>query len=252
MVRPNAIRLGMASTVLVSGLTFGACGGETSVTEVEISTAVVYEGARVIVGNGDVIESATLVVEEDRLTAVGDSASVDAPDGATRVDLTGRTVMPAIVDTHVHLRSESRDELVEDLQRKAYYGVAAVLSLGRGTGEVAMQVRDELISGTALYRTVDRGITAPEPGRTEVPHWITTEEEARSAVQEIAATSPSMVKIWVDDRGGQFDKLTPELYGAVIDEAHQAGLRVTAHVFTLEDAKGLLEAGLDAFAHGIR
>jgi imidazolonepropionase-like amidohydrolase len=49
-----------------------------------------------------------------------------------------------------------------------------------------------------------------------------------------------------------FKKLTPELYGAIIDEAHKNGLRVTAHIFELVDAKGLLKAGVDAFAHGVR
>jgi hypothetical protein len=76
-----------------------------------------------------------------------------------------------------------------------------------------------------------RGITAPEPGRSEVPHWVTTEEEARAAVQELAAQEVDFVKIWVDDRDGQYERLAPELYGAVIDEAHEHGLRVTAHVF---------------------
>ena len=228
-----------------------ACGGAAP-EEPEGAGVTAYEGARVIVGNGDVIETGTILVEEDRLTAVGVGTSVEVPEGAARVDLSGRTVMPAIIDTHVHLRAENRDTLVEDLQRKAWYGVAAVLSLGRGTGEAAFAVRDEVIPDTARYFTVDRGITAPEPGRTEVPYWITTEEEARAAVQELATLGLDWIKIWVDDRGGQFDKLTPELYGAVIDEAHQNGLRVTAHVFTLEDAKGLLEAGVDGFAHGIR
>ena len=71
-------------------------------------------------------------------------------------------------------------------------------------------------------------------------------------MQELAAQKVDIVKIWVDDRNGMFKKLTPELYGAIIDEAHKRGLRVTAHIFTLEDAKGLLRAGLDAFAHGVR
>ena len=239
-----------AAGSLLAVLLAAACGGEAPAPEATGVTA--YEGARVIVGNGDVIEAGTLVVDQDRLTAVGDSASVEVPEGAARVDLSGRTVMPALIDTHVHLRAEDRDTLVEDLQRKAYYGVAAVLSLGRGTGEAAFTVRDEAVAGAARYFTVDRGITAPEPGRTEVPYWITTEEEARAAVQELSTLGLDWIKIWVDDRGGQFDKLTPELYGAVIDEAHQNGLRVTAHVFTLADAKGLLEAGIDGFAHGIR
>ena len=241
----------VAAGPLVGLLLLGSCAAPPPELEVETTDAVAFEGARVIVGNGDVIENGTIVVENGRLTAVGDSAAVEVVAGATRVDLAGRTVMPALIDTHVHLRS-TRDELVEDLQRKAYYGVAAVMSLGRGVGDVAYQVRDEVIPNAARYRTADRGITAPEPGRTDVPYWISTEEEARAAVQEVASQNPELVKIWVDDRNGQFEKLTPELYGAVIDEAHQHGLRVTAHVFTLEDAKGLLRAGLDAFAHGIR
>ena len=71
-------------------------------------------------------------------------------------------------------------------------------------------------------------------------------------MQELAARKVDIVKIWVDDRDDKFKKLTPELYGAIIDEAHKNGLRVTAHIFDLEDAKGLLKAGVDAFAHSVR
>ena len=252
MRRQVQLRSSVLATVSLSVLLFEACSGSMPQPAPEASDAVVFNGARVIVGDGTVIESGTIVIEDDRLVAVGDVETVEIPAGAIQVDLTGRTVMPAIVDTHVHLRTTTRDELVEDLQRKAYYGVAAVMSLGRGTGDLPFQVRDEVIPNAALYRTVGRGITAPEPGRTEVPYWISTRSEARSAVQELAPQSLELIKIWVDDRNGQFEKLTPELYGAVIDEAHERDLRVTAHVYTLEDAKGLLRSGLDAFAHGIR
>ena len=242
----------LAGALLLTGLPLvSACSAPETEQAPALTNVMVFEGARVLVGDGGVIENATLIVDDDRLVAVGRSDEVEVPAGAARVDLSGRTVMPAIIDTHVHLR-ETRDELVEDLQRKAYYGVGAVLSLGRGSSDMAFQVRDEVIPNAARYRTVGRGITAPEPGRTEIPFWISTEEEARTAVQELAPRNVDMVKIWVDDRNGQFEKLTPELYGPVIDEAHQQGLRVTAHVYTLEDAKGLLRAGLDAFAHGIR
>jgi len=113
-------------------------------------------------------------------------------------------------------------------------------------------VRNAVLANTARYRTAGRGITRPEPGRSEIPYWIDTVEEARQAVQELATLEVDLVKIWVDDRNGQYDKLTPELYEAVIDEAHRHGLRATAHIFSLDDAKGLLRAGVDAFAHGIR
>ena len=242
----------LAGALLLTGLPLvSACSAPETEQAPALTNVTVFEGARVLVGDGGVIENAILVVDDDRLVAIGGAGSVEVPAGAARVDLSGRTVMPAIIDTHVHLR-ETRDELVEDLQRKAYYGVGVVLSLGRGSSDMAFQVRDEVLPNAARYRTVGRGITAPEPGRTEIPFWSSTEEEARAAVQELAPRNVDMVKIWVDDRNGQFEKLTPELYGAVIDEAHQQGLRVTAHVYTLEDAKGLLRAGLDAFAHGIR
>ena len=228
------------------------CASSPPAEMVVATDVTVFEGARLIVGDGsDPIENAVFVVDEDRFTLVGEADEVETPAGATRVDLSGRTVMPAIIDTHVHTRTV-RAELVEDLERKAYYGVGAVLSLGRDDGGPPFAIRNEAISNAALFRTVGRGITSPEPGRTEVPYWITSEEEARTAVQELVAADVTMVKVWVDDRNGQFEKLSPELYGAVIDEAHARGLRVTAHIFALEDAKGLLRAGIDAFAHGIR
>ena len=253
MRRPT---LGSSPFVTAAGLSCGlalaaACAAPEPEQAPDATDAIVFEGARVLVGDGGVIENATFVVDGDRLVSVGASGAVEVPAGAERVDLTGRTVMPAIIDTHVHLR-ETRDELVEDLQRKAYYGVGVVLSLGRGASDMAFQTRDEVLQNAARYRTVGRGITRPEPGRTEIPYWISTQEEGRTAVQELATRNVDMVKIWVDDRGGQFEKLPPELYGAVIDEAHQHGLRVIAHLFTLEDGKGLLRAGIDAFAHGIR
>ena len=84
------------------------------------------------------------------------------------------------------------------------------------------------------------------------PHWITTTDEGRKAVQELAERKVDLVKIWVDDWRGKYGKLPPEIYGAIIDEAHKHGLRVAAHIFDLEDAKGLIRANLDVFAHGIR
>ncbi len=223
----------------------------TACTAVQTDVTV-FEGARVIVGDGSApIEDAVFIVENDRFTAVGPRAAVDIPRGATRVDLDGKTVMPAIVNAHVHLALE-REARTDQLQHMAYYGAGTVLSLGHDTGDVPFQMEDEIVPDGARALTAGRGITAPEPGRSDVPHWITTEDEARAAVQELAAQEVGLIKIWVDDRNGRYEKLSPALYGAVIDEAHTHGVRVTAHVFTLEDAKGLLRAGLDAFAHGIR
>jgi imidazolonepropionase-like amidohydrolase len=214
--------------------------------------ATVFQGARLIDGTGGApIENATFVVQNARFVQVGQTGKVQIPSGATRVDLAGKTVMPAIVDTHTHLAG-TRDALIDQLQGKAYYGVAVAMSLGQDVGDLAFQVREEVIPNAARLRTAGRGITMPEPGRTEAPYWIKSEDEARKAVQELAARKVDLVKMWVDDRDGKYQKLTPALYGAIIEEAHKQGLRVTAHIFTLEDAKGLLRAGIDAFAHGVR
>lgn len=215
------------------------------------STATVYQGARIIVGDGSpAIENGSFVVDNGQFVAVG--ATVNAPAGTTVVDLAGATVMPPLIDTHVHLSTE-REPLLEDLRRRAYFGVSAAMSLGIDGTEAPFQVRNEgQQPGLALYKTAGRGLTGVETGRSEVPHWVTTVDEARAAVQEEAAKGVDIIKVWVDDRDDQFVKLTPEIYGAAIDEAHKNNLRVVSHLFDLADAKGLVSAGVDAFAHGVR
>lgn len=236
----------MKNTIFAAAIAAAALASLTAQTP----AATIFEGARVIVGDGRTIENATIVMQGDRLTQVGAAAGVKAPAGATRVSLAGKTVMPAIVDTHVHT-STTAPELVADLQQRARFGVGAALSMGLDGTDAPFVQRAQTTPGLARLFLAGRGITAPETGRTEVPHWITTEAEARKAVQEEAAKKVDLVKIWVDDRDGKFPKLTPPLYGPVIDEAHKLKLRVAAHIFSLDDAKGLLKAGVDAFAHGI-
>ena len=228
------------------------CAASDDGEGVASSDATVFEGARVIVGDGTApIENAAIVVESGRITAVGAVSEVQAPAGAARVDLAGKTVMPAIVNAHMHL-STIRADAVGELEHLAYYGVGTAISLGHDEGSETMALRDDPVPGAARFLNSGRGITRPEPGRSEAPYWIDTEADAQHAVQELAGAQVDMVKIWVDDRNGQYQKLTPALYGAVIDEAHQHDLMVTAHIFSLSDAKGLLRAGLYAFAHSVR
>jgi imidazolonepropionase-like amidohydrolase len=236
----------MKQTVLAAVIAATAIG----VSQAQ-SPATVIEGARVIVGDGRTLDNATIVFQGDRITQVGPAATVKAPAGATRVSGAGKTVMPAIVDAHVHT-STTQPELTNDLRQRAQFGIGAALSMGLDGTDAPFAQRGQTTTGLARLYLAGRGITAPEKGRTDVPHWITTEAEARKAVQEEAAKKVDVIKIWVDDRDGKFPKLTPALYGAVIDEAHKQKLRVAAHIFSLEDAKGLLKAGVDAFAHGIR
>jgi imidazolonepropionase-like amidohydrolase len=144
--------------------------------------------------------------------------------------------------------------MIRDLRRRAYWGVGAAMSMGTDTTDVVFKVRDETrnMPGTARLLTAGRGVTGIEKGREPAAYWVGTVAEARKVVQENAAKRPDIIKIWVDDRDNTVPKLTPELYGAIIDEAHKAKIRVTAHIFDLEDGKGLLKANVDAFAHSVR
>ncbi|HXP85951.1 MAG TPA: amidohydrolase family protein [Bryobacteraceae bacterium] len=233
-------------------------------------TVTLYEGARLILGTGAApIESSAFIVENDRFTSVGRKGELRLPSGAARVDLTGKTVIPAMVDVHSHLgflkqldgsmskANFNRENLLDHLQRYAYHGFAGVISVGTDMGELPYQLREEVDPGAALFRTVGRGLAWPgsgpfDPARNDVPYVVTTVEEARRAVQDLAPHHPDFVKIWVDDRNHTQKKLTPELYTAAIDEAHKHNLRTIAHVFDLEDAKGLTRAGVEGFMHLVR
>ena len=237
--------------------------------------ATLFEGARLIVGDGRApIENSAFLVERDKIARVGKKGGVSAPAGATRVDLTGKTVMPALIDIHNHLgwtnqktnqatkTSFTRELVVDHLRRYAYYGVAATLSMGLDRWDVnpdlPYQLRNEVIPGAARFLTVGRGIAAtPMAGpvadyRLGVPYGAQTEAEGRTIVGELKARNVEMIKIWVDDRLKTVPKLQPNVYQAIINEAHRSGMRVVAHIFALEDGKALLKSGVDGFAHGVR
>ena len=209
-----------------------------------------FEGARIIVGDGSpAIEKGTIVVTGQNITAVG--ANVQVPAGAQRVNLAGKTVMPMIIDTHIHA-PDNVAENVRDMKRRAYWGVSAAMSMGTETKDTSLKQRSQDVPGQARILSAGRGITGIEKGREQAAYWVGNVAEARKVVQENAAKRPDIIKIWVDDRDGTVPKLTPEIYGAIIDEAHKANVRVTAHIFNLDDGKGLLKANVDAFAHSVR
>ena len=237
--------------------------------------AMWFEGARLIVGDGGApIDSSAFLVEDNTFTWVGRLGEMEPPDGAVRVDLRGKTVIPALIDAHQHIGltnitdgtsskdNYTRKNLIEHLERSAYHGVAATMSLGLEADEaLAFQLRDETIPNAALFLTSGRGIAGTSMAgptqayRLGIPRGALTEAEGRGAVQELHASTVTLVKVWVDDRGGTVPKVEPNVYRAIIDEAHAHGMRVVAHLGTtsaLEDAKGLLRAGIDGFAHTIR
>jgi imidazolonepropionase-like amidohydrolase len=210
-----------------------------------------FVGARLFDGSGrPPIENAVFLVEDGRFVAVG--AGVTVPKGAESVDLAGRFVLPGLVNTHGHVGETrglragpelyTRENVLDQLRLYARYGVTTVVSLG-GDRDEGFRMRDEQDTPT-----LDRA-------RLHVAGAVVdgaTPEAARAQVEAVAAKKPDWVKIRVDDNLGTTPKMTPEVYRAVIEEAHRRRLRVAAHLFYLEDARGLLGAGVDFLAHSVR
>ena len=243
------------------------------------SQTTIYEGARLIVGDGTAIENSAFVVQGNQFAQVGRRGEVQAPAGAQRVDLSGKTVMPTLVDLHGHYGYQNlaqgtmsketftRENLIDHLQRMAYFGVGAVVGVGdlvdradgkggrTGWGDVPLKVRDEVIPGTALFKTAGPGMAYPtagaqgHPSRMDVSYWVATPDEARAAVRDYARFRPEFIKIWVDDREGAKTTLSPTLYGAILDEAHRNNVPVAVHNVKLSDAKAMMKGGMEGWLH---
>jgi imidazolonepropionase-like amidohydrolase len=232
---------------------------------------VLYEGARLIPGDGSApIAGSAFLVERGTIIRIGRKGEVTAPAGARRVNLTGKTVMPALINAHGHPGFQrgltysadnfTRDTIMDDLNRALYFGVVAVQSQGIEKGDVTDRIRADQEAGAlggARLRIAGRGIGAPNAGPggaayAGIAYEVTTEAQARQAVRELAARKVNLVKIWVDDRNGRAPRLTPDLFRAIIDEGHGHGLQVNAHVFYYTDAVDLVNAGIDALVHLVR
>src|SRR5215470_1465375 len=231
----------------------------------------VIEGANIWDGTGQPpIRDAVVVVKDGRIQEIGPRASTPVPEVATVISGEGKTLIPGLINAHGHVgmtkglkagpENYSEENVIAQLRQYARYGVTTVQSLGTDF-EPMFKLRGPAREGEAPRATVftaGRGFTGKQgypavlPGNAGVPREVDAVEEVRKNVEELASQKVDVVKIWVDDHWGHYKKIRPELYSAIIDEAHKRGLRVMAHVFYLEDAKQLVAAGLDGLAHSVR
>jgi imidazolonepropionase-like amidohydrolase len=230
-------------------------------------------GARVIDGRGGApIDNATIVIRDGRIVAIGPSAGTAVPSDAEVVDYSGKTIIPGIVSDHSHVgifvglkaapENYNRDAILRQLKQLEAYGVTTVMALGLN-GPLFYELRPELhagrLPGADLFGA-DQGIgvVGGQPSAAVVPigeNQVSrpdTVEVARESIRQMAGRKTDMVKIWLDSAGGLMPKLKPEVYSAVIDEAHKNRLRVAAHIYDLDDAKAIVRAGVDIIAHGVR
>ncbi len=243
------------------------------------SGAVLYEGARLITGPAATapIENGALLVEGGVISAIGRRGEVQAPGGAARVDLTGKTVMPAMINVHAHFGYEkftaavgdSRAEhytpenLLDHFQREAYYGVGTVHDGGTASIPMSLQFQRDQQSGkyplAAEYASFNAGVVPPAGGPDAIlikgsrplkaNYEVVTAKEARAAVQDVAAKNVRHLKIWLGDRNEEYPAMPRHVFEAVIEEAHKRNIKVHAHALELRDQIDAVGAGADLLVH---
>jgi imidazolonepropionase-like amidohydrolase len=243
-------RFALAPALVVLAFLAAACGDEDGSRNADVQAFI---GATVLDGTGaDPIEEGVVLVRDGRIEAVGPATEVQVPAGARVVDLPGRWLLPGLINAHGHVGSArglesgsevyTRTNVLEQLGLYARYGITTVVSLG-GDGEEGIRVRDESEDpALARARLLVAGPVI-DPG---------SPEEAEADVARLAEMGVDWVKFRVDDFLGQGTKMAPEVYRAVIRAAHEHGLPAAAHLVYLEDAHGLMEAGVDLLAHSVR
>jgi imidazolonepropionase-like amidohydrolase len=237
-----------AGTLLVAAFSL-----RPSLAQAPSGNTVALTGARVIDGTGSAaIEKGTVVIRDGLVEAVGPVTSVKIPAGTARIDVSGKTIIPGLIDSHAHLNVEQgstmpvRDDLVRRLRTYAIYGVTSTVSLGSTPADEmeGLKLRDEQ-SGAQTRGTLDRArlYTGALNAVGKTP------EEARKSVDRVADLKADIIKYHIN---GTPNDMTPDIYGAIVDEAHKRGLRAAVHVFYLKDAQGALDKGSDILAHSVR
>ena len=248
-----------------------AAAGLLGFTASAMADAVALRHVRIIDGQGgSPIENATLVIEDGRIAALGVDASVSIPKGAREIDLSGKSVLPGLISDHSHVgltdgvvvdpKNYTRANVERQLKQWQRFGVTTVTSLGMNA-PAFLSLRDAAhegrMRGADLFGAdrgfgVEQGAPPVKVGADQL-YRPRSPEEARAFVRDSAKRKPDVLKIWVDDFNHTLEaKMKPEIYTAIIDEAHKRSLRVAAHVYYLDDARKLVDAGVDILAHGIR
>jgi imidazolonepropionase-like amidohydrolase len=222
---------------------------------------VALQGALLIDGTGRApVHNSVLVIEAGRIRAAGNTASVSIPKDADVHDVSGKTIMPALINLHGHPGSAAingldptpdytEDNARKNLERYLAYGVGTVGSFGEDE-DLVYKVREAQRAGRlggARIFTAGRGFLSggrPAPG--DVRYRPQTPDEARASVRELATHRPDFMKMWMSNG---FQRA---VYEAIIDEGHRHQLRTFSHIYFLAEGKALLAAGVDGFAHSVR
>lgn len=210
-------------------------------------------------------ENQDILIRGERIEAVGSGIKAD---GAKEIKLKGKTVIPAIISAHAHIgtlkgttssaENYTRENILRQLQKYQDYGVNSILVMGTDRPLIFNGLRDSTVAGFlpgARLFSAGYGFNTPDPSPGSWMNLLQrpeTPQDVPAMMDKLVPLKPTVVKIWVDDHGGNAQKMKPEIYSAIIREAHKRNLRVAAHLFYAEDARALTDAGIDIIAHSIR
>ena len=231
----------------------------------------VLEHATVIDGSGRApIADATIVIAGDKIREIGAASQVKAPAKAQTVDLSGKTIMPGIINLHGHvgmvkgleqdMKHYTRENAEAQLRTYAMYGVTTTTSMGTDA-DLIVDIRDEQrrgkVNGARVFTALQgfttlRGYPTHAPGVKGVAQEVATAAQAKAWVNRLADKKADVVKMWVDSHHGKFEKIPSNVYRVIIEQAHKRDMLAFAHLYELADAKGLVDAGLDVIAHSVR
>lgn len=213
--------------------------------------SLAFVGARIIDGTAaEPIEDGVIVITDGRIRTVGPRSAVTIPEGARQVDVRGKTIMPGLINAHGHVGDTlglsggvyTTENLLRQLTLYARYGITTVNSLG-GDEEQGFDLRN-----SQYDQALDRARILVS-GSVVVGN---SEQAIRDEVNRNADRGANFIKVRVDDNLGSTQKMPRNLFDALLDQAHIRRLPVAVHLFYLDDAKYILNAGADLVAHSVR
>jgi imidazolonepropionase-like amidohydrolase len=218
----------------------------------------------------DPAPKSAMIITDGRIAWIGPASAMMKPRGATSLDLTGKFVMPGIMNMHGHLgnvvdfvqdaKNYTRENVAKQLKQYARFGVTSMLSMGSDQPlvfDIRKEQRAERPHECRVF-TAYKGFTGvggyptTAAGMKGVPFEVATNAQIDDDVKQLAGLKVDLVKVWVDDHLGKDKKIPLDLVKHIIADAHQYHLKAAAHIFYLEDARTLINSGLDALAHSVR
>lgn len=235
--------------------------------EARAGDMILIEGARVFDGTGAKARVADVLVDGDRIAAVG--KTLEAPPEATRVDGRGKTLIPGLHDLHTHVRSPAYNA-PEDLPKAwAGYLLAGVTTINdySVSGEMIAPIRELTANpgdgGGFWAPHLNEAIRFGVPGGHGTEYgWgsfftlqTATARAAHALMPRALAYDPSVIKVFSDgwryDRDPDINSMNVETLTAIVQDAHAAGKPVVTHTVTLEASKIAATSGVDALGHGV-